>query len=84
MWLLRDDVINTIPIRGPGTAECTRCASLGVGEERVDEGKLVVTRKPQKRGSVAVTHPGVPAICPNYFTILLNSHSYTSSSVIIY
>ena len=42
-----------------------------------------VTRKPQMRGSVAVTHPGVPAICPDYFKLLL-SYSYTSSSVSIY
>ena len=84
VWLSRDDVVNTFPIRGPGSVECTRRASLGDGEERVDEGKLVVTRKLQERGSVAVTHPGAPAIRPNYFTILLLSHSYTSSSVSIY
>ena len=84
VWLSRDDVVNTFPIRGPGTVECTRRASLGDGEERADEGKLVVTRKPQKRGFVAVTHPGVPAICHNYFTTLLLSHSYTSFSVGIY
>ena len=83
MWLSLDDMINTVPTRGPGTVECTRHASLGDGEDRVDEGKLVVTRKPQKRDSVAVTHPGVPAICPNYFTAPL-SYSYTSSSVSIY
>ena len=83
VWLSRDDVVNTFPIRGPGTVECTRRASLGDGEECVDEGKLVVTHKPQKRGAVAVTHPGVPAICPNYFTTL-HSYSYTSSSVSIY
>ena len=59
MWLSRDDVVNTFPIRGPGTAECTRRVSLEDGEEGVDEGKLAVTRKPQKRGSVAVTQPGV-------------------------
>ena len=50
MWLSRDYIVNTFPIRGPGTVECTRRASLGDGEECVDEGKLVVTRKPQKRG----------------------------------
>ena len=83
VWLSRDDVVNTFLIRRPGTVECTRRASLGDGEECVDEGKLVVTRKPQKRGSIAVTHPDVPAICPNYFTTLL-SYSYTSSSVSIY
>ena len=82
--LSRDYEVNTFLIHGSGTVECTRRASLGNGEERVDEGKLVVTRKPQKRGSVAVTHPGVPTICPNYFTTLLLSHSYTSSSVSIY
>ena len=48
VWLSRDDVVNTFPIRGPGTVECTRRASLGDGEEHVNEGKLVVTRKPQK------------------------------------
>ena len=83
MWLSRDDVVNTFPIRGPGTVECTRRASLGDGEECVDEGELVATRKPQKRGSVAVAHPGVPAICPKYFTVLL-SHTRTNSSVSIY
>ena len=41
MWLSRDDIVNTFPIRGPGTVECTRRASLGDGEECVDEGKLV-------------------------------------------
>ena len=83
VWLSRDDVVNTFPIRGPGTVERLRRTSLGDGEKRVDEGKFVVTRKPQKRGFVSVTHPGVPPICPNYFTILL-SYSYTSSSVSIY
>ena len=77
------DVVNTFPICGPGTVECNRCASLGDGEESVDEGKLVVTRKPQKQGSIAVTDPGVPPISPNYFTILL-SYSYTSSSISVY
>ena len=42
MWLSRDNVVNTFPIRGSGTVECTRRASLGDGEECVDEGKLVV------------------------------------------
>ena len=82
VWLTRD-VVSTFSIRGPGTVECTRRAFLGDGEERVDEGKLVVTRKPQKRGSVAVIHPGVPPICPSYFTTIL-SYSYTSSSVSLY
>ena len=82
VWLPRDDVVNTFPIRGPGTVEFTRRVSLRNGKERVDVGKLVVTRKPQKRGSVAITGPSVPPICPNYFTILL-SYSYTSSSVSI-
>ena len=83
MWLSRDNVVNTFPIRGSGTVECTRRASLGDGEECVDEGKLVVTRKPQERGSVAVAQPGVPAVCPNYFTVLF-SYTYTSSSISIY
>ena len=83
VWLSRDDVVNTFRIRGPGTVECTIRAPLGDGKQRVDEGKLVVSRKPQKRGSVAVTHPGIPAICPNYFTTLL-SYSYIRSSVSIY
>ena len=83
MWLSRDNVVNTFPIRGSGTVECTRRASLGDGEECVDEGKLVVTRKPQERASVAVAHPGVPAVCPNYFTVLF-SYTYTSSSISIY
>ena len=83
VWLSRDNVVDTFPIRRPGTVERTRRASLGGGEERVDEGKLVVTRKPQERGSVAVTHPGVSTIRTNYFTILI-SHSYTGSSVSIY
>ena len=65
VWLSRDGVVNTFPIRGPGTVECTRRAYLEDGEDRVDEGKLVVTRKPQKRGFVSVTHPGVSPICPN-------------------
>ena len=82
VWLSRDGVVNTFPIRGPCTVECTRRAYLEDGEDRVDEGKLVVTRKPQKRGFVSVTRPGVPPIYPNYFTIL--SYSYTSSSVSIY
>ena len=82
VWLPRDDVVKTFPIRGPGTDECTRRASLGDGKDRVDEGKLVVTRKPQKRGSVAISGPSVPPICPNYFTTLL-SYLYTSSSVSI-
>ena len=83
VWLSHDDVANTFSIRGPGTVECTRRASLREGEEGVDEGKLVVTHKPQKQGSVAVTHPGAPAICPNYFTTSL-SYSYTSFNVSIY
>ena len=83
MWLSRDDVVNTLPIRGPGTIECTRRASLGAGEERVNVGKLFVSRKPQKRGSVAVTHPGVPPKCPNHLTAIM-SYSYTSSRVRIY
>ena len=62
VWLSRDDVVNTFPIRGPVSVECTRRASLGDGEECVDEGKFVVTRKPQKRGSVAVAHLSVPAM----------------------
>ena len=83
VWLSRDGAVNTFPIRELGTVECTGRASLGDGEERVDEGKFVVTRKPQKRGFVTVTHPGVPAICPNYFTTLF-SYPYTSYSVSIY
>ena len=83
VWLSRDDVVNTFPIRGSSTVECTRRASLGDGEEHVDEGKLVAIHKLQKRGSVAVTHSGVPAACPNYFTTLL-SYLYISSSVSIF
>ena len=83
VWLSRDNVVEMFPIRSLGTVECTRRASLGDGEERVDEGGLVVICKPQKRGSFAVTDPGVPPIGLNYFTILL-SYSYTSSSVYIY
>jgi hypothetical protein len=64
VWLPRDDLVSTFPICGPGTVDCTRRASLGDGDKHVDEGKRVVFRKPQKRGSVAVTHPGVFAICP--------------------
>ena len=81
--LPRKDVVKTFPIHRPDTVECTRRASLGDGEERVDEGKLVVTPKPQKRGSFAVTHPGLPPIGPNYFTTLI-SYSYTSLRVSIY
>ena len=65
VWLPRDDVVKTFPIHGPGTVKCTRRVSLRDGEEPVDVGKLVVTRKPQKRGSVAITGPSVPSICPN-------------------
>ena len=79
VWLPRDDVVKTFPIRGQ---VCTRRVSLRDGEDRVDVGKLVVTRKPQKRGFVAITGPIVSPICPNYFTALL-SYSYTSSSVSI-
>ena len=83
VWLSRDDVLETFPIRGPGTVECTRRVSLRDGEERVDKGKLVVTRKRQKRGFVVVlTGPSVPPMCPNYFTTFL-SYSYTNSSVSI-
>ena len=82
VWLPREDVVKTFPIRGPGIVECTGRLSLRDGEDRVDVGKLVVTRKPQKRGSVAITGPIVSPICPNYFTALL-SYSYTSSSVSI-
>ena len=82
VWLPRDDVVKTFPIRGPGTVECTRRVFFRDVEDRVDVGKLVVTRKPQKRGSVAITDPTVPPICSNYFTTLL-SYSYTSSSVSI-
>ena len=61
-----------------------RRASLGDGEECVDESKLVVTRKPQnKRVSVAVTGPGVSSIGPKDLTILL-SYLYASPSVNIY
>ena len=84
VWLSRDNVVNTFSTRGPGIVECTRRASVVDREERVDESNLVVTRKPQKkRGFVTVTHQGVPAICPDYFTILL-SYWYTSSSASIY
>ena len=85
VWLSRDDVVNTFPIRRPGTVECTRRSSLGDEEERVDEGRLVVTRRPPKRGSIAAVtdDPDVLPISPNYFTILL-SYSYTGSSVSIY
>ena len=58
--LVRDDVVRTFLIRGPGTIECTRGAFLEGGEERVDEGKL------------AVTDPGVP---PIYAPITLQSSS---------
>ena len=75
VWLWRYDVVNTFLFRGPGTIESTRRSSLGDRGDCVDEGKLVVARKPQKQGSVAVTHPGVPSICPNL---------YTSSSVSMY
>ena len=54
-----DDVVKTFPIRGPGTVECTRRVSLRDREYRVDVGKLVVTRKPRKRSSVAITDPSV-------------------------
>ena len=80
VWLSRDDVVKKVPIRGPGTVKYTRRASHGDGG--VDESKLVVARKLQKQGSVAVNDPDVPLICPNYFTILL-SYFYTSSSVSI-
>ena len=60
-----DDVVNTFPDRGPGIIEFTRRASLEDGGEHVDENKLVVTRKPQQRGPVAGTHPGIPPICPS-------------------
>ena len=83
VWLPRGDVVKKFLIRGPGTVECTRRASLGDGEERVDQGKHVVTRKPQKRGSVPVTDPGVPPIGSNYLTILL-SDSNTSLKISIY
>ena len=79
VWLPRDDVVKTFHIRGPDTVECTRRVLFRDGEKRVDVGKLV-TRKPLNRGSVAITGPSVPPICPNYFTTLL-SYSYTSSSV---
>ena len=45
VWLPREGVVQTFLICGPGTVECTRRTSLGNGEERVDWGKLVVTRK---------------------------------------
>ena len=48
VWLLRDDAFKSFSIRGLGNVGCTRCASIGDGEESVDEGKLVVTRKPKK------------------------------------
>ena len=48
VWLLRDDAFKSFSIHGLGNVECTRRASLGDGEEGVDEGKLVVTRKPKK------------------------------------
>ena len=83
VWLPRDDVVNSFPIHGPGTVECMRRASLGDEEERVEEGKLVVIRKPQKQGPVAVTNPSVLPLCPKYFTTLL-FYSYISSSVSIY
>ena len=48
VWLLRDDAFKSFSIRRLGNVECTRCASIGDGEESVDESKLVVTRKPKK------------------------------------
>ena len=47
VWLLRDDASKSFSIRGLRNVECQRCASLGDGNESVDEGKLVVTRKPK-------------------------------------
>ena len=47
MWLPCNVVVKAFLIRGPGTVECTRRAPLGDGIERVDKGKLVVTRKLQ-------------------------------------
>ena len=47
VWLLRDDASKSFSIRGLRNVECQRRASLGDGDESVDEGKLVVTRKPK-------------------------------------
>ena len=78
--LPRENVVKTFPIRRSGTVEYTRCASLGDGEERVDEGKLAVPRKPQKRGFIAVTDPGFPPIDPDYFSTTL----FRSSALGVY
>ena len=32
VWRSRNDVVNAFPIRGPGTVECTKRASLWDGE----------------------------------------------------
>ena len=82
--LPRESVVKTFPIRRPGTVECTRCTSLGDGEERVDEAKLVVPRKPQKRGYIAVTDLGFPPIGPNYFLTTPLCFLYASPSVSVY
>ena len=78
--LPRENVVKTFPICRSDTAECTRCASLGDGKERVDEGKLIVPRKPQKRGPIAVTDPGFPPIDPDYFSTTL----FRSSALGVY
>ena len=81
--LSSDVVVKRFPIRGPETGECMRRAFLGDGEKYVGEDKLVVTGKPQNRGSVVITDPDVLPIGPNYLSILL-SYSHTSPSVSIY
>ena len=48
VWLLRDDAFKSFSISELVNVECTRRASLGDGDESVDEGKLVVTRKPKR------------------------------------
>ena len=39
VWLPRDDVVKTFPIRGPGTVECTRRVPFRDGEECVCRGQ---------------------------------------------
>ena len=67
VWSSRDDVVETFSIRGPSIVECTKRASLEDGEERVDEGKLVVTREPQKARFRCCPRPG----CPSHMLQLL-------------
>ena len=61
--LLLDDVVKMFSIRGSGTIECSRGAFHEDREERVDEGKLVVTDPGASPIYAPITLQSISPIC---------------------